>query len=190
MFVAQDTRGGKNPPMVFPLPLKLNSSSPLVPILFGAAFVLASILVFVFILRAGGKEHSFPLSATAVSSMLTYPTSRRVDASDTYFGVKVEDPYRWLEDGKSPEVQAWLAHRTSWRAATLMPCPAARRWKSGTPTAPHRHDQRAGPGGRPLLLHEAEGERGKGGPLLAARRPIPLAPEHVLIDPNQFIGDK
>ena len=23
-------------------------------------------------------------------------------------GVTVEDPYRWLEDGKSPEVQAWM----------------------------------------------------------------------------------
>jgi prolyl oligopeptidase len=39
---------------------------------------------------------------------LKYPATRTVDASDTYFGVKVADPYRWLEDGKSPEVQAWL----------------------------------------------------------------------------------
>jgi len=39
---------------------------------------------------------------------LKYPATRKVDAFDTYFGVKVPDPYRWLEDGKSPEVQEWL----------------------------------------------------------------------------------
>jgi prolyl oligopeptidase len=29
--------------------------------------------------------------------------------TDTFHGVSVEDPYRWLEDNASPEVQAWTA---------------------------------------------------------------------------------
>ncbi len=39
---------------------------------------------------------------------LPYPASRRDDAKEVIHGVSVADPYRWLEDGKSPEVQAWM----------------------------------------------------------------------------------
>src|SRR5207253_2471906 len=33
----------------------------------------------------------------------TYPEARKVDTVDDYFGTKVSDPYRWLEDDNSPE---------------------------------------------------------------------------------------
>ena len=38
--------------------------------------------------------------AQAVASLkpLPYPTTRKVDTTTTYFGTKVADPYRWLED--------------------------------------------------------------------------------------------
>jgi len=37
-----------------------------------------------------------------------YPTTRRTDFTDTYFGTKVADPYRWLEALDSPETKAWV----------------------------------------------------------------------------------
>ncbi len=41
---------------------------------------------------------------------LRAPETRRVDTQiDELHGVKVADPYRWLEDEKSPEVQAWMS---------------------------------------------------------------------------------
>src|SRR6185436_21177071 len=47
-------------------------------------------------------------AATAKDPKLVYPESRKGDQVDDYFGTKVADPYRWLEDDRSPEVAAWV----------------------------------------------------------------------------------
>ena len=39
---------------------------------------------------------------------LTYPETKKVDTVDVYFGTEVADPYRWLEDDRSPETEAWV----------------------------------------------------------------------------------
>jgi prolyl oligopeptidase len=46
--------------------------------------------------------------AAEAASRTPYPPSRAVDVTDVLHGVPVTDPYRWLEDAKSPEVQAWM----------------------------------------------------------------------------------
>lgn len=39
---------------------------------------------------------------------LNYPYARKVDTVDTYFGVKVPDPYRWMENDTTAERDAWI----------------------------------------------------------------------------------
>ena len=39
---------------------------------------------------------------------MAYPATRSESVVDTLHGVRVADPYRWLEDEKSSEVQAWM----------------------------------------------------------------------------------
>jgi prolyl oligopeptidase len=39
---------------------------------------------------------------------MTYPETKTVDTADTYFGVEVKDPFRWLEDDRSSETEAWV----------------------------------------------------------------------------------
>src|SRR5712671_5245958 len=39
---------------------------------------------------------------------LQYPRTARVDQVDSYYGTKVTDPYRWLENDTSREVASWV----------------------------------------------------------------------------------
>jgi len=45
---------------------------------------------------------------TAVAQPTLYPPTRVDDVRDTIFGTVVADPYRWLEDDRDPEVEAWV----------------------------------------------------------------------------------
>jgi prolyl oligopeptidase len=45
---------------------------------------------------------------TAEQSALSYPNTKKTDSVDNYFGTKVPDPYRWLEDDKSAETGEWV----------------------------------------------------------------------------------
>ncbi len=42
-------------------------------------------------------------------STLDYPESPRVEQVDILHGVRVPDPYRWLEDVESEQIEAWIA---------------------------------------------------------------------------------
>jgi len=39
---------------------------------------------------------------------LNYPKTKKVDTITDYFGTKVNDPYRWLEDDRSEETEEWV----------------------------------------------------------------------------------
>src|SRR5476651_2102891 len=80
-------------------------------ILYGVAFIVLSALIFTVILQPRPIDLAAPAEAVRPSMPnlpLTYPPTRTVDAADIHFGVKVADPYRWLEDGKAPDVHDWL----------------------------------------------------------------------------------
>jgi prolyl oligopeptidase len=47
------------------------------------------------------------LSASAFSQ-IKYPETKKVTQVDDYFGTKVADPYRWLEDDNSGETKEWV----------------------------------------------------------------------------------
>ena len=48
------------------------------------------------------------VSVTLLAQASRYPATRKVDQVDDYHGVKVADPYRWLEDDNSADTAAWV----------------------------------------------------------------------------------
>ena len=48
------------------------------------------------------------LSCTQKQEKLVYPTTEKKIVTDNYFGTDVDDPYRWLEDDRSAETEAWV----------------------------------------------------------------------------------
>src|SRR5436190_12225621 len=60
------------------------------------------------------KKALFFLTACAIlvanvpAQKLNYPNTARGNQVDDYFGTKVADPYRWLENNDSKEVADWV----------------------------------------------------------------------------------
>jgi len=58
---------------------------------------------------AGPQRPADPVPPTPpADTPHTYPESKRIDHVDELHGVRVPDPYRWLEELGSPETRAWI----------------------------------------------------------------------------------
>ncbi len=51
----------------------------------------------------GIAQHTSPINKS-----MNYPLATKTDVFNTYFGTKINDPYRWLEDDRSAETKAWV----------------------------------------------------------------------------------
>jgi prolyl oligopeptidase len=83
-------------------------------------FVLGTVLGIGAIAFVTSGSLAQNVSGTAVSSTstraandakITYPESKKVEVVEDYFGTKVADPYRWLEDETSADVKAWITEQ-------------------------------------------------------------------------------
>lgn len=169
---------------------KLAQSPSVVGILFSVAFIVLAALIFTVTLKHARSDD--PPDETTDSNMpqlpLTYPPTRTVNASDTHFGVKVADPYRWLEDTSSPERQKWLDAQNKIARSYLDAVPGrtalAQRFGQllhiDTISAPSRAGDR--------YFYMKRKAREEKSVLYWRSATDPKGPEQVLIDPNQFIG--
>jgi prolyl oligopeptidase len=64
------------------------------------------------------------LLISTTSAQYTYPSTKTIDASDTYFGVTYKDPYRWLENLQDKQVEQWFQQQADLTEAALKKIPA------------------------------------------------------------------
>jgi prolyl oligopeptidase len=111
-----------------------------------------------------------------------YPPTRVADAVDHLHGVEVHDPYRWLENGASPEVQAWARDQNDFTRSQLDKLPG-RDWLAKRLHDVSYVDSFGVPrpeGNRLFFLHrKADQEKA----VLYWRSSIDGV-DHVLVDPN------
>jgi prolyl oligopeptidase len=87
---------------------------------------------------------SAPVAAAPLDHF-PYPTTRREDVTELLHGVTVHDPYRWLEDGASPEVQAWMHDEDARARAALAKIPLRDALAARAGQLFHREQQGWGP---------------------------------------------
>jgi len=62
----------------------------------------------IFSLSVAGLLCSNVFAQQMNTTKITYPTTKKVDSTNTYFGTSVPDPYRWLEDDRADDTKAWV----------------------------------------------------------------------------------
>jgi len=127
-------------------------------------------------------------SAVPQSTASAPPATRRDDVVETLHGVKIADPYRWLEDQNSPETRAWITAQNAYTHKMLDAFPGRAQLEQRA-TELMRHGSIRAPyeaGGRLFyrkrsaeqdlfLIYMRAGVEGKEEMLLD---PLPLSPDH------------
>lgn len=65
-------------------------------------FTLTTIVVLAAVLAACNPQKETTLTNT-------YPVTKKVDTVDTYHGITIKDPYRWLENDTTTETSEWIS---------------------------------------------------------------------------------
>src|ERR1700731_2327764 len=84
-------------------------------------------IMAVLILGAGSSTLALAQTKTAEKEApiagLAPPETPVREVKETFFGTEINDPYRWLEDLKSPEVSSWMRAQNDYARAVLEQIP-------------------------------------------------------------------
>lgn len=92
---------------------------PVSPNLDNFGFVTAKLQVMKHLIMAAASL----LAASAAEAQMRYPATAKVDVVDDYFGTKVADPYRWLENDTSAATAKWVEEENALTSAYLKKIP-------------------------------------------------------------------
>ena len=147
---------------------------------FRLLLVCLCIALFAAVVLAGDSMSSTPKSAGP-------PLAKQAPVTDDVQGHKITDPYRWLEDAKSPETQKWVEEELQYTRSLLDPLPGREQLhrrltellSTGTISAPEL-------GGKYYVYTKREGTQNQ--PVLYCREGL-NGKERVLVDVNTLAAD-
>ena len=96
------------------------------------------LLPALLLLGSCGTEPARQIASTGSSELaarssaapdFAYPASKRIEHFDTYHGVRVADPYRWLENADSLDTRRWIEAQNALAQPYLEAIPARERIK-------------------------------------------------------------
>jgi prolyl oligopeptidase len=118
---------------------------------------------------------------------LPYPKTRKVDHVDTYFGTRIADPYRWLEDDNSAETAQWVTEENRVTFAYLEKIPFRARIKERLEKL-YNYPKYSAPSRRGEYFFFSKNDGLQNQSVLYIQKGLDGVPE-VLIDPNKFSED-
>ena len=132
----------------------------------------------------------FCIGYTNLYAQWQYPATKMVDAKDTYWGVTYKDPYRWLEDMKDPEVNAWFKAQADLTNATMNTIPGRdeliAEWRKLDKLQPPQIYYPIKEGGRIFYQKRMPGEKVS----KVYFRENMDSPEQLLFDPLNYLEEK
>jgi prolyl oligopeptidase len=126
-------------------------------------------------------------SAALFAQQFQYPKTRKGDQVDTYHGVAVADPYRWLEDDGSAETAAWVDAQNKLTFAYLSKIPF-RDALTKRVKALNNYEKISAPSRKGPYVFFSKNEGLQNQSVLYYQRGLTGTPE-VLIDPNKWSKD-
>lgn len=120
---------------------------------------------------------------------IVYPPSKRGDTVDDYFGTKVADPYRWLENDAAvdPEVAAWVEAQNKVTFAYLEKIPFRNKMKERL-TALFNYARYSAPTRRGEYFFYTKNDGLQNQSVWYRQKGLDGTPE-VLLDPNKLSAD-
>ena len=128
-----------------------------------------------------------PLSVSIMAQKLRYPDTRKTDQVDTYFGVRVADPYRWLEDESSADTARWVEAENKVTFAYLDAIPFRSRLKDRL-TKLYNYPRFGAPYRRGDHFFFSKNDGLQNQSVMYMQKGLDGAPE-VLLDPNAFSAE-
>ncbi|MFN6964925.1 MAG: prolyl oligopeptidase family serine peptidase [Pyrinomonadaceae bacterium] len=126
-------------------------------------------------------------TSLAAQSTFNYPKPRRSDQVDDYHGVKVADPYRWMEDTNSAETRSWIDEQVKLTGSYLSTIPEREKIKARL-TEIWNYERYSAPSkvGSYYVYSKNDGLQNQS--VLYITRSLD-DPGRVLIDPNKLSAD-
>ena len=126
-------------------------------------------------------------SSLSLAQTLDYPQTRKDTQVDDYFGTKVTDPYRWLEDDNSAETAKWVQAENKVTFGYLDKIPYRAELKARLEQL-YNYPKYTAPARRGDYLFFAKNDGLQNQSVVYVQKGLDAAAE-VLLDPNTFSAD-